>query len=115
MSSDGSDEAFKRGLHRVPLRDTAWASLSNSGVSSLLPFALRADLAGVYRDQASLDDAFRALVAGLRQPRFDRETTAYQRDQIRVLAMTLSDMVAIETRLLRQYAELEPSLRALIP
>jgi hypothetical protein len=113
-SSDGSNEAFKTGLHLAPLRNTAWASFGESGVSHLMPFALRADLAGIYRDQASLEDLFRSLVAGLSQPRADRETTAYQRDQIRVLAVALTDMVATENRLLRQYAELEPRLRALV-
>jgi hypothetical protein len=114
-SSEGGNEAFKTGLHSAPLRSTAWASLADSGVSRLLPFALRADLAGVYRDQAFVDDLFRSLVAGLSQPRADRETTAYQRDQIRVLAVALTDMVATENRLLRQYDTLEPRLRALLP
>lgn len=114
-SSEEANEAFKTGLHPAPLRNTAWASLGDSGVARLLPFALRADLAGIYRDQASLEELFRSLVAGLTQPRADRETSAYQRDQIRVLAVTLTDMVATENRLLRQYAEMEPRLRALVP
>lgn len=113
-SSEGADEAFRNGLHPAPLRDTAWASLGDSGVVHLMPFALRADLAGMYGDQTSLDTIYQSLVAGLAQPRADRETAAYQRDQIRVLALTLTDMVAIENRLLRQYAEVEPRLRALI-
>ncbi len=114
-ASEGADEAFKSGLHPAPLRDTAWASLGDSGVTRLMPFALRADLAGVYRDQTSVDEIYRSLVAGLIQPRADRETEGYQRDQIRVMALTLTDMVAIENRLLRQYAEIEPRLRVLVP
>jgi hypothetical protein len=112
--SEGSNEAFKTGLHPAPLRSTAWTSLSDSGVAHLMPFALRADLAGIHRDQASLDDLFRSLVAGLSFARADRETPAYQRDQVRVLAMALTDMVATENRLLRQYAAIEPKLRALV-
>lgn len=113
-SSEGADEGFKTGLHPAPLRGTAWASLAESGVARLMPFGLRASLAGIYRDQVSLDETFRALVAGLMQPRADRESAAYQRDQIRVLAVTLTDMVATENRLLRQYAEIEPKLRDLV-
>jgi hypothetical protein len=114
-ASEGSNEAFKTGLHPAPLRATAWASLSDSGVPHLMPFALRADLAGIYRDQTSLDALFHTLVAGLTAPRADRETAAYQRDQIRVLAITLTDMVATEARLLKQYGDVERKLRALIP
>jgi hypothetical protein len=112
-SSEGSGEAFKTGLHPAPLRGTAWVSLGDSGVAHLMPFALRAELAGIYHDQASLEDQFRALVSGLSIPRTDRETAAYQRDLIRILAVTFTDMVATENRLLRQYAAIEPKLRAL--
>lgn len=110
-SSADADEAFRSGLHPAPLRDTAWTSLGDSGVAHLMPFALRADLAGLYRDQTSLDEVYRTLLAGLTQPRADRETPEYRRDQIRVLAMSLTDMVAIENRLLRQYDALETRLR----
>jgi hypothetical protein len=112
--SEGANEAFKTGLHPAPLRGTAWSSLADSGVAHLMPFALRAELAGIYQDQAGLGDLFRSLVAGLSVPRADRETTAYQRDQIRVLAIALTDMVATENSLLRRYAEIEPKLRALV-
>jgi hypothetical protein len=112
--SEDADEAFKTGLHPAPLRDTAWATLGDSGVAGLLPFGLRADLGGIYRDQTSLDEVFRTVVFGLTQPRADRQTAAYQRDQIRVLALSLTAMVEIENRLLRVYAEVEPKLRALV-
>jgi hypothetical protein len=112
-ASEGADEAFKGGLHPPPFRDTAWASLGDSGVAHVMPFALRAELAGIYRDQSSIDDIYRALVAGFSQPRVDRETEAYRRDLVRVLAVALTDMVAAENRLLRQYEEIEPTLRAL--
>jgi hypothetical protein len=112
--SEDADEAFKTGLHPAPLRDTAWATLGDSGVARLLPFGLRADLGGIYRDQTSLDEMFRTLVFGLTQPRTDRETAAYKRDQIRVMALSLTSMVATENRLLLGYAEVEPKLRALV-
>ena len=85
--------------------------MGDSGVAHLMPFALRAELAGIYGDQAGLDELFRSVVAGLSVPRTDRESTAYQRDLIRVLATTLTDTVATENRLLREYAEIEPKLR----
>jgi hypothetical protein len=98
--------------HPAPLRDTAWARLGDSGVGPRMPFALRAELAGIYGDLRALENTFRTLITGLSQPRADRDTAAYQRDFIRVIAMAI--MVATENRLLRQYSEIEPKLRALV-
>jgi hypothetical protein len=110
-SIDGADKAFESGLRIAPLRDTAWTSFAQSNIANLLPFDLRADLAGVYRDQNATDELFRSMVGGLIAPRADRELPAFQRDQIRVLTMFLADLVVLEGRLLERYPVVESRLR----
>lgn len=110
-SIDGADKAFKDGLRIARVRDTAWTSFMASDVSNRLPFALRAELAGIYGDQDGIDELFRLTIGGLVAARSDRDVPAYRRDQIRVLAMFLTDLVIREERLLNEYAAVELRLR----
>jgi hypothetical protein len=110
-SIDGADKAFKDGLRIARVRDTAWTSFMASDVSNRLPFALRAELAGIYGDQDGIDELFRLTIGGLVAARSDRDVPAYRRDQIRVLTMFLTDLVIREERLVKEYAAVELRLR----
>jgi hypothetical protein len=102
-STDRAREMFKTGIHPTPLRDAAWRSFLVSGVAGDLPFALHARLAGIYGDQESLDFLHRTAVGALLSPRADRETPAFTRDMIRTVTMYLTDVVANEEGLRKEY------------
>lgn len=111
-ATTGAGAIFDGGIHPARLRDTAWQSVTGSDVANLLPFGQRSQLVGIYQDQANLDGLFRSILAGLVTPRSDRESAAYLRDQSLVLFLTLTDMVVIEERLLRDYEKAEAELRS---
>jgi hypothetical protein len=100
-----ADRIFDGGVHVTPLRDAAWHSLATSDVSNDLAFADRARLAGIYGEQEMLRDFHRTALAVLIAPRSDRSNPAFVRDQVRTIAMYLSDVVATETRLEAAYRD----------
>jgi hypothetical protein len=102
-TTDRANAMFEGGIHPTPLRDAAWRSFLVSGVAGDLPFALHARLAGIYGSQERLSWLHQTTVAGLLAPRADRDTPAYVRDQVRSLTMYLTDVVANEEGLQKEY------------
>jgi hypothetical protein len=111
-STDRAMAMFKTGIHPTPLRDAAWRSFLVSGVAGDLPFALHARLAGIYGDQERLEFLHRSTVGALLIPRADREAPAFTRDMIRTVSMYLTDVVANEEGLQKEYQATVADLQA---
>jgi hypothetical protein len=111
-TTDRADAMFERGIHPAPLRDAAWRSFLVSGVASDLQFALHARLAGIYGAQERLNFMHQAFVGSLLAPRADRETPAFTRDMIRSVSMYMTDVVASEKGLQKEYQAAVKELEA---
>jgi hypothetical protein len=102
---DRFDAMFKQGVHPPLLRQAAWRSFSQSDVAADLPFRHRAMLENIYAGQASLEAIYRILIGGVSMPTGERETPAFIRDFVRVIDLSLTDIVFAERQLIREYEE----------
>ena len=98
-------ERFANGVHPTPFRDAVWRSLSNTDLMGRLPFEEVFIIADIYREQDNVDGWHQRMFDVWSEARSDREDPAYIRDDIERMRSYLSDVVAGEERLLRQYAE----------
>lgn len=117
LTSGSVDQAaalFQNGVHPTPLRDAGWRSFVASEVAGDLAFAQRARLAGIYGAQETLADLHRSMLPALVAPRADRDSPAFLRDMVRAINMYLTDVVATEQGIMREYEaaiqELESNL-----
>jgi len=101
--SDRVGALFESGVHMPALRDAAWRSFSSSDVANDLPFAQRTLLAGLYAAQSNLADTYRALMMNATRPTSKRDDPAFLRDFVRVIDLSLTDIVYSETRLIQDY------------
>ena len=96
---------FFDGLHRAPLRDSAWRMLSGTATLMKLDPEFVLALTDIYQLQDSIQKRSEAFLTGLGAPRSDRDSPAYTKDLIRSISFFLNDLVPEEEKLLKSYGQ----------